>query len=574
MKKHTGHSPSALRSVAVRHAVVGALFTFPAIFCCDAMAQDVWRSRALDPTTPAIVGGNQPRRLDWKGLADESGPSSAPVTPKSASPTLGGAAATEPKPPTQVVVPAEPKPPTQVVVPSEPKAQTRAVVSTERQPAARAAAPTEVMQNFAPKLATAPVPLRSSMASAQPFVQHLVARALEASPDIREARAKWLASQHDIDTAKGERWPQVQVGVATPSTTFGGADNLPSSKAGANISVTTPVWDWGRIGSTVDSRTQTANASFEALEQARQTVAFDTLNALTELRRNQANLELSEAYVKRMSQLVSMLGQITERDKGRASELTQAKARRLQAVASRDQFAARLREIRLSLAKLVGEEVSIPPNLQWDMDRVQLQQALDAAADHPALRQARAEAKAATLYADSVKAARLPQVNWYVSKSTQPDAFGNRQPWSTNIGLQWNAFQGGSGDAAQRAAYERANAGEQRAQAATHDLEYRLRTSAEQRDAAFMRASEYGQLIKESDQVRSIFFEQWYHLGRRTLLDVLIAENEHYSNQVAQVNNRFDGEAADLRMRADAALLLESLPSGTPQRAGIAAASR
>lgn len=81
-------------------------------------------------------------------------------------------------------------------------------------------------------------------------------------------------------------------------------------------------------------------------------------------------------------------------------------------------------------------------------------------------------------------------------------------------GLQWNAFQGGSADAAQRAAYERADAGEQKAQAATRDLENRLRTTAEQRDAAFQRALEYTQPIKETDQVRSIFFEQWYHLGR------------------------------------------------------------
>ncbi|HSV57620.1 MAG TPA: hypothetical protein VLJ19_01885 [Variovorax sp.] len=74
--------------------------------------------------------------------------------------------------------------------------------------------------------------------------------------------------------------------------------------------------------------------------------------------------------------------------------------------------------------------------------------------------------------------------------------------------------------------------------------------------------------------MRSIFFEQWYHLGRRTLLDVLIAENDHYGNQIAQVNNRFDGEAADLRMRADAAMLLESLPDGAPQVAGITATAR
>jgi adhesin transport system outer membrane protein len=83
-----------------------------------------------------------------------------------------------------------------------------------------------------------------------------------------------------------------------------------------------------------------------------------------------------------------------------------------------------------------------------------------------------------------------------------------------------------------------------------------LRAAASQRDAALSRANEYTALIRDSDQVRSAFFDQWYHLGKRTLLDVLIAESDHYTHQIAQVNNRFDGLAADLRIRADAAILL------------------
>jgi adhesin transport system outer membrane protein len=149
-----------------------------------------------------------------------------------------------------------------------------------------------------------------------------------------------------------------------------------------------------------------------------------------------------------------------------------------------------------------------------------------------------------------------------VSKSSQQDTYGNIQPWSTGLSVQWNAFQGGSAAAAERAAFGRAQAGEEKALAATRDLEYRLRTAAQQRDAALSRAEEYTPLIKDSDRVRKIFYEQWYHLGRRTLLDVLIAENDLYNNQIAQVNSRYDGEAADLRIRADAAILLPWLGVG------------
>ena len=257
-----------------------------------------------------------------------------------------------------------------------------------------------------------------------------------------------------------------------------------------------------------------------------------------------------------------MLAEIVKSDRGRDSELVQARGRRLQALATRDLVAARMREVEINLAKLVGEEVKLPPQLQWRTPVVDVQEALLAAPEHPALRQARAEAKAADLYAKSVHASRYPQLNWVVSKSTQQDTYGNIQPWSTGLSVQWNAFQGGSAAAAERAAFGRAQAGEEKALAATRDLEYRLRTAAQQRDAALSRAEEYTPLIKDSDRVRKIFYEQWYHLGRRTLLDVLIAENDHYNNQVAQVNSRYDGEAADLRIRADAAILLPWLGVG------------
>ena len=391
------------------------------------------------------------------------------------------------------------------------------------------------------------------------YLDENVRKALELSAEAREAQANWKAAEYDIDQAKGQRWPQVQVGVSSPSATFGGGASSGTRSAAGNLAITTPVYDWGRLSATIDSRTETSKAAYQAAQQVRQKIAYDTVSALLEQRRHQAALEASQGYVKRMEELVDMLSQIVQSDRGRASELTQARARRLQAVTGRDAIVAKLREVQVNLVKLVGEEVQWPADLAWEIRPVALQDALIAGAEHPAMQQARAEAKAAGLYAESVKAGRLPQLNWVVGKSTQEDSAGNKQPWSTGLSLQWNAFQGGSGRASERAAFERAAAGEEKADASARDLAYRLRTSAEQRDAAASRAGEYTELIQETDRVRKIFYEQWYHLGKRTLLDVLTAESDHYNNQSAQVTTRFDAEAADLRMRADSAMLLDWL---------------
>lgn len=70
------------------------------------------------------------------------------------------------------------------------------------------------------------------------------------------------------------------------------------------------------------------------------------------------------------------------------------------------------------------------------------------------------------------------------------------------------------------------------------------------------RAELYHNLSIESDRIRHDFFDQWYHLGRRTLLDVLSAESDFYGNQVAEVTNRFDGYSAIFRSYASSGTLL------------------
>jgi adhesin transport system outer membrane protein len=242
----------------------------------------------------------------------------------------------------------------------------------------------------------------------------------------------------------------VQVGLASPSATFGSGTNESAQNAIGNVQVTMPVYDWGRITHTVDSRTEPGKAAHEELLQARQQVAFDTLNALVELERNREAMAFSVAYVDRMTRLVDMLREIVKADRGRTSELTQANARRLQAIDSRDVVAAKLSEVEISLMKLVGEKVTPPSDLQWGGGVIDVQEALQAAPEHPALRQARAEAKAADLYAQAVRASRWPQLNWVLSKTTQQDSLGRAQPWATGLSVQWNAFQGGSAIASER----------------------------------------------------------------------------------------------------------------------------
>lgn len=192
-----------------------------------------------------------------------------------------------------------------------------------------------------------------------------------------------------------------------------------------------------------------------------------------------------------------------------------------------------------------------------------LNEALEQMNDQPALRQARWEKEAALANAESVKSSRFPRLNWVVGRSTGNSMFDNNEPWSTGLAVEWQAFSGGSASAAQRAAYARASAAEQKMEATRRESEYRIRNLAEQRDLSAARVNDYKALLGESDRVRKMFYDQWYHLGKRTLLDVLIAENEYYTHQIAASDTYYSAKTADLRIRAETSGLMAWLAPGS-----------
>jgi adhesin transport system outer membrane protein len=441
-----------------------------------------------------------------------------------------------------------------------PEAPKAAAAVARPAPAAKPASKLDLSLPESLKSSSSVSSLSSSEASLA-YIREMVNTALRISPEMKQADANWQAAQGDVDQAKGARWPQIQVSASSKKLQSGSSEY--DNNGTTTVEMVTPVYDFGAIGHTIDSRKSTAKAQEEAKGQTEVSVAYNTAANLVELARLQQSMEITDRYVSRMRELVDMLSRISEADPGRRSEVVQARARLLQAENARDLVLSKYTETKTTLAKLVGEDVTVPANAKWDWVPMPVEQALEQMTEQPALRQARHEKEAALANAESVKSSRMPKLNWVVGRSTGDNMFDNKEPWSTGLAVQWTAFSGGSASAAQRAAYSRASAAEQKMEATRRESEYRIRNLAEQRDLAASRVSSYKELLSESDRVRKMFYDQWYHLGKRTLLDVLIAENEYYSNQIAASDTYFAAKTSDLRIRAESSGLLAWLAPGS-----------
>lgn len=390
-----------------------------------------------------------------------------------------------------------------------------------------------------------------------------VEAALARSHALGGVRAEHEAALADVDEIKGKRWPQVDLGSQSRARQFGGgvySDH--AANGGVNLQVTTPVFDWGYLGKSIDSRQQTANAMGIRIDAQSQRSAHEVVATLIELGKQRAVVQLSEQFASRMRELVAMLAEVVAADPGRSSELTQAKARLLQAETALDSARGQVADLQINLHKLLGEKsVALPGGREWNLHPGDLPTLLHEVSEHPQLQQSSAMVTAARLQAEAVRVSALPQLSWTINKSTREDAWGREQPWQTALSVNWPLFRGGSVRAAERAALQRAEAGRQELEQQRRDLEFSVRTAHQDSLALLERAELYRALTQESEQIRLAFFEQWYHLGRRTLLDVLSAESEHYGNRVSEVSNRFDGYQAIVRQYSSAGSLLRWLRS-------------
>lgn len=394
------------------------------------------------------------------------------------------------------------------------------------------------------------------------YFRDMVLIALNHSPEVRGAIANLEQSTWSAEEIKGQRYPQLKVGMNTPFRSFGEGNSTNNSSPGdtsATVSVSTTLFDWGKISADLHSAREYISASELAIKEEHEQIASGTATELLNLSRYQASLEIASHYAARMQELVKMLSQIAKADRGRASELTQARARLYSAEASKEQLRHQYDATKIKLVRLLGVEPVIPPGLRWNDGLIPAAVALAALNNHPTLLRGEAQARAADARAESIKAAGMPQIDWVVSKSTAKNAIGEQEAWYTGLNVEWSLFSGGSERAAHQAALAQARSLREREHTTKLELEYQVRNMIETRTSSLQRAEDYDRLSAESDKVRRMFYDQWYHLGTRTLLDVLTAETDHFNNQISAINNRYDGYVSNVSIMYNASILMNWL---------------
>jgi outer membrane protein TolC len=387
-------------------------------------------------------------------------------------------------------------------------------------------------------------------------LQTLVREALERSNAVGASHLLAEAALADVEETRSGKLPQVALSLgAGPSGLRQNGDSQDSKmQARTSLTVSQLLYDGGRTDRMTDWRTQLAESARLGNLSAREQIALQTVSLALERSRYRQHVIVYGQYVRKMACLVEALETIVRADRGRASELVQARKSLQQAELSQTQAQSQARQTDVRLRRLVGDGLPAVEGLATALLEVpDLPQLVADVEQSAEIGQLTAQAAAADQYARAAAAGGKPQLSWSFtggasSSAASDSTLTGTTPGKTSgtnyaLGVSLNIPLYTPGLApASSAARKRAEAAALQRADAIESRRFRVAEVHEQTLSSFDRARRVGAVLRDSDLLRDYTLQQWQQLGKRSLFDVMGTESEHYNLRVQYVNALHDGQ--------------------------------
>lgn len=384
-------------------------------------------------------------------------------------------------------------------------------------------------------------------------LQGLVRDALDRSQALGAARLMAEAAVLDVAETQAAKLPQASLsaGIGPGGSRTLGQNETAGIQLRGSVNISQLLFDGGRTDALLNWREQLSESARLGLMTAREQLAMTTVSLALERSRYRQHAVIYGQYIRKMGCLVQALETIARADRGRASELVQARKNLQQAELLQASAQSQARQVDVRLRRLVGDGLPGSEGLATVLLDVEPLHTLVAAVEQSTeIAQISAQAAAARAYANAVGAGGRPQVSWAFTGggaasagSSGPNNNRNQASGNFSLGLAVTVPLYAPGHApATGAAQRRAEAAALQREEALQARRWRVAELHEQTLASFDRARRIGAVLRDSEQVRNFTLQQWQQLGRRSLFDVMGAEAEHYNLRISHVNALHDGQ--------------------------------
>jgi len=416
-------------------------------------------------------------------------------------------------------------------------------------------------------------------------LREAVAKGVLTNPETGVVSASRRATDEELRQGKALFLPSVDVNAdagyehSDDPTTRGGLDDDEEEdlfRYDGGVTLTQLLFDGWESYYEVRRQQARVESSAHRVKETAELVGLAVVEAYLEVLRQRQLLFIARQNVQ---EHVDILDQIQEGvDAGRTTQadLEQARARLASARATQSDtkealsvaIAEYIREVGDKPGKLSLPEVPYDA-LADDLD-AEVKMAL---AQSPTLNVFEADIEASYAQAQGVKSSFYPQVDLQLNAREGEDlggVEGRDTSASALVVMNWNLYRGGGDLARSREFIHRHQQSKEERAEAARSLENDVRQTWASMVASNERAQQFAEQADANTQVVAAYKEQ-FNLDRRTLLDVLDAQNELFVSRSNTVNAEFLEMFAVFRLLALRGELLPYLGVEDPRESRIAA---
>lgn len=392
-------------------------------------------------------------------------------------------------------------------------------------------------------------------------LREAVSIALGQHPQVLGARRNAEAIRHEVTGAANAMNTRFGV-IAEPSVGYTRGQGRDRRSGDLGAQAIKPIYDGGRTDNETDRQRARLSSANYSTEASRDDIALRVADAYIEVAKQQQLAELAHDYVDGIAALQRRVQEIVRIDKGRGYDLLQTDSRLAQARLTLADREGQLAEAREALAQLVGQPIGSVTSTEPPGEPIRsLQDAMDLLNMHPSILARRAEVTAARKAAAVADAWTKPTINLR-ARVTSPRDFDGKRKWfgGYDLGLvtDWSPFDGGVGAATAAAANAQVLTAEEAVASTRRVLQTDVARHWTQIQSRVGRVGTRAELVESTRQVRAAYWEQ-FQIGKRSIIDLLNAENEIYAARLGAATEHAELTQARYRLLGATGQLLPRL---------------
>jgi outer membrane protein, adhesin transport system len=397
------------------------------------------------------------------------------------------------------------------------------------------------------------------------YLTPFILRAIENNPQLLQSESEARVAGIAVQEARAGLIPRVSLSMNA------GKDRQDLSQAGqkntfnqqlSQIRLIWPLYDLSLIAQHRQRQAASVTSDWR-LTDVREQLALRTVEAYIDLVRHTRLTKLAHENLNAHRQYVSQVKAIARLDIGKASELPAAIGRVALATSAMTSRLVRLETARAQWKQLTGVEAPIElVNLKTVLGPTSLEQAIEASFfSNPVIMLARSEIDVARQGVGLAKSPYSPKLNAEVNYRTGKDyggIIGSRNDTYSGVNLEWALFSGGANTFAAQAANEKIRIAEHSLDRVKQELRTRIETTWHELVGAEASLLAFKDYVDNSLLTLEAYRSQ-FKLGRRSLLEVLNAENELFTARTNLESTQHDIAQSTWRLQSLRGLLMSEV---------------